>query len=152
MQSPEVFRLLTRKIHRGAIGSRILSIVSMICACVAIPFPGGLPWAIAAFFVSLLFVVLWVHVRGRGLEAFKVSENPKLVYWAHPTGSSDGLVSIEAVERCTLLTLHLRDGSHFQARLSRDEMDRFILWLKERNPSIRWGFYDSKVSPSAGLA
>jgi hypothetical protein len=142
MQPPEVFRLLTRKIRRGGIMFRILWLVSLGCTGAALFVPGFRSWAVAGFLASMLFMLGWIHVRGRYLSALAVSEHPQLVYWAHPTRAKDNRVSDDAINDCKLFTLHLRDGTQFQAHLSAKDTSNFIAWLKEQNPSVRFGPYD----------
>jgi len=142
MQPHEVCNLLTRQISRGGKMFKTLWLVSSGCCGVAFLAPGGRPWAVAALLASILFLVGWVHMRGRYLSAWNISENPQLVYWAHPSRTKDHLVSYEDINNCQLLTLHLRDGTQFLARLSAEDMRDFIAWLNERNPSVRWGASD----------
>jgi len=42
----------------------------------------------------------------------------------------------------TRLVLHLRDGTKCEIGLSALEMGKFVAWLNEKNPSVRWGEYD----------
>jgi hypothetical protein len=141
MQPPEVLRLLTREIRRGGITFRILWLVSIGCTGAALLVPGFRCWAVAGFLASMLFMLGWIHARARYLSAWVVCDRPQLVYWAHPTQAKDNRISEEAIDDCKLLTLHLRDGTQFQARLSAEEMRSFIAWLIEQNPSIIWGAY-----------
>jgi hypothetical protein len=38
--------------------------------------------------------------------------------------------------------LYLRDGTEFEVGLPLAEMQIFVKWLNERNPSMRWGTFD----------
>ena len=81
------------------------------------------------------------HVRARHISAWKVFENPQIVYWAHSTTRHQHLAD-EAIRDCRLLTLHLRDGRQFEVGLPPAEMRNFIDWLTERNPSVQWSAFD----------
>ena len=142
MQSSQVYRLLVRRIRRGLIIFSILWLVSSASGGLALICPGGRPWAVAAFLAGILFYLGADHVRKRDASAWRVSENPQLVYWAHPMTPHQPL-SDRAIHDCTLLMLHLRDGTEFEVGLPVAEMRSFVTWLSERNPSVRWGVYDN---------
>ena len=143
MIPPQVFRLLTRQMPNRVIIFQLLQIAFMACSIMTLFFWGSFPWAIAAFLASLIFTLGWVLTRQKCIIAWTLSKNPQLVYWAHPTRAKDDRVSDDPINDCKLLTLHLRDGTQFQARLSMEEMRSFITWLRERNPSVRLGAYDN---------
>jgi hypothetical protein len=146
MQPPEVFRLLTHQMPNRVIIFKLLQIAFFVCSVVALFWGKSIPWAIAAFMASFLCTMGWVLMRQKCIIAWAFCKNPQLVYWAHPTQPKNNRVSEEAITDCKLLTLHLRDGTHFQARLSAQEMRNFVTWLKERNSSMRWGAYDAAGS------
>lgn len=141
MEKTEAFRLITRQLRRGVILFKLLQFASIIGGGVALVFPVGRPWALAAFVAAILFRVAWVHVRGMYRSAWLACEDPQRVYWAHPTTRSGHVLEMPTDE-CRRLVLHLRDGTQCEFGLPAPEMRRFIAWLTERNPSIRWGAYD----------
>src|SRR5580698_10568023 len=139
MEIPEGYQLFLRRGPRGIMIFGILRIVSAVFGGVALTIPGYRAWAVASILAYGLFSVGLHHVRGWYVSARKVSENPQLVYWAHPTAVRQHLSSA-AIQNCKLLTLHLRDGTQFEvgARMSQKEIRSFIAWLSESNSSIRW--------------
>ncbi len=141
MEKTEAFRLITHQLRRGVILFKLLQFASMIGGGVALIFPVGRPWALAAFVGAILFGVAWVHIRAMYLSAWRACENPQMVYWAHPT-TRGGHVLEQPTDDCRRLVLHLRDGTQFEFGLPTSEMSKFIAWLNERNPSVRWGAYD----------
>lgn len=141
MESPEVYRVLIHRIRRGLVICTILWYASVAFIVLALMVPGGRPWAVTAFLTSLMCNYGVVHVRIRIATACAVSENPKLIYWAHPT-SGRRRVSDVAIDDCILLMLHLRDGSEYEVGLPTVQMRVFINWLRENNPSVRVGAYD----------
>ena len=149
MQLPEGYRLFLRRGPRGMIIFGTLRLVSFLVVVVALPMHFYPAWVVAGIFAYGLFTVGSHHVRNWYVSARKVSENPQLVYWAHPTTVRQHLSS-DSIQNCRLLTLHLRDGTQFEvgAQMSQKEMRSFIAWLSESNPSIRWGFYDDIGSTS----
>lgn len=149
LQSTEVSRLLSRRIRRGRTIFGVLFIVLTAFS--------GLAWvarrealAVSAFLAALLFGLAFDHVRKRRISVRNVSANPQQVYWAHPTVIPPQHRWLYRYTRLQFVTLHLRDGSRFEAGLTADEMQSFIDWLKHRNPSVRFGTYDafdSTMSP-----
>jgi hypothetical protein len=141
MDSSEVYRLLSRRVRRGVVVFGALSLVCCIASGLAFA-EKQTAWAVAGFEGAILLGLGFRHVRGRDISARKLSSNPQLVYWVHPT-------VIPANEQWTLqlttvqsISLHLRDGSQFDACLSPTEMESFFTWLKCQNPSMRMGAYD----------
>jgi hypothetical protein len=141
MEQPEAYCLFMRRVRRGAIIFKILSLVFTGVAGLALATPGLRPWAAAAFLLGVCCLLGVRHVGGRYISARKVSENPQIVYWAHPTRPFESL-SNDAIEECKLLLLHLRHGTQLEINLPPAEMRNFVAWLKERNSSMRWGAYD----------
>jgi hypothetical protein len=145
MQAQEIYRLLVRRIRRGIVVFGALFVGLCIASGLALA-DRHTAWAAAAFVAAVLAGLGFRHVRSRDISARKISANAKIVYWAHPT-------VIPANEQWTLryttvqsLSLHLRDGSQFDACLSPKEMESFIAWLRQSNPSIRFGAYDTATS------
>ncbi len=142
MHAQEVYRLLVRRIRRGIIIFGVLSIVLCISSGLALA-SKQTAWSVAAFVAAILVGLGFRHVRSRDILARKISTHPQLVYWAHPTvipANEQWLLKNTTVQS---LSLHLRDGSQFDACLSPKEMESFIGWLKCQNPSIRIGAYDT---------
>jgi len=142
MQAQEVYRLLVRRVRRGIIIFGVLFVVLCISSGLASA-EKQRAWAVAAFVAAILVGLGFRHVRSRDISARKISANPQIVYWAHPTvipANEQWLLSQTTVQS---LSLHLRDGSQFDACLSPKEMESFITWLRQSNPSIRFGAYDT---------
>jgi len=142
MESTEVYRLLTRQIRRGLIVFPTLGLVSCAFGGVVLNTATLRPWALAALLAGINLFLGWNHVRKRAVAARKVSQNPRIVYWSHPNTRIRPL-SYEAIEECTLITVHLRDATQLEVGLPPAQMRSFVAWLKEQNPTIRWGVYDS---------
>ncbi len=141
MQPIEVFRLINKRLRRGVILFKILQIVSIACAGAAVLFPLWRPWAATAFLGAILFGVAWIHVRGMFHSAWKLCNEPQIVYWAYSVDKR-GHFSEVPTATSTRLVLHLRDGTKCEIGLSALEMGKFVAWLNEKNPSVRWGEYD----------
>jgi hypothetical protein len=142
MLTTEGFQSLICKILRGAIIFRILRIVFIALAGFAL-YLGSYSWALLAFLVAVSCSLLLQLVLGRRYAGvWKVSTDPKVVYWAHPTPGFDK--SIDApISECRHITLHLRDGTYVEIDLTVSQMKEFVAWLTEHNPSIRCGRYDN---------
>jgi hypothetical protein len=140
MELPKGYCLFIRRLRRGGIIFRVLWIVLIALTGFSLigPYWG---WTVAAFTVGVQCMMGMRHVGERYVAASKASENPQIIYWAHPSTPHEHL-SDDAMDDCKLITLHLRDGHQFEVGLPSEEMRDFIAWLKERNPSIRWGKYD----------
>jgi len=148
MQAQEVYRLLVRRVRRGIVMFGTLSAVLCIASGLALA-DRHTAWAAAAFVAAILVGLGFRHVRSRDISARKISANPKIVYWAHPTvipANEQWLLRNTTVQS---LSLHLRDGSQFDACLSPTEMESFIAWLRESNPAIRLGTYDTTTPEHA---
>lgn len=146
MEAPEVYRMLSRRIRRGIVIFGALAIGLCVLSGVALA-NRERAWGASAFSAALLFHLGFQHVRSRDIAARKISEQPQLVYWAHATVIPSRQQQLLALTNVQSLTLHLRDGTQFDACLAPDEMMKFTSWLTERNPSMRKGTYDS---PEAG--
>jgi hypothetical protein len=141
MQPNEVFRLINRRLRRGVILFKFLQIVSIVGTGAALLFPSWRPWAATAFLGAVLFGVAWIHVRGMYHSAWKLCNEPQIVYWAYSVDKR-GHISEGPTATSTRLVLHLRDGTKCEIGLSASEMEKFVTWLKESNPSVRWGDFD----------
>lgn len=150
MQSTEVYYLLSRRILFRVVFCKILSIGSIVVwvslIVINVNFNGSpcYGWAILAFLVGGVFHVFGVFALERARVAWRLAEEPRLVYWAHPTdpGGRMRYDGSRLTESCSHLVLHLRDGSEFSATLPPRLMRLFISWLIEKNPSVRLGAYD----------
>ena len=134
-------------------------ILRMICLALSgvAFYLGTYSWALLAFLATVGCSLLLVHVGGRGVSAWKVSTNPKIVYWAHSTTRDEKKFDAPIAD-CPHVTLHLRDGTHLDIDLAPADMRIFVAWLTEHNPSIRCGRYDDldptveTVIPTGGRA
>jgi hypothetical protein len=140
MQSTEVYRLLGRRHRRGYVIGRIMWNVCFIVMGVIIFVLGSISWTIVVFFVALALYMLWVNNLGMQNSAWRISENPRLVYWAHPTSGHEPYADVP-LDECTIMKLHLTDGTEFEVLLPVEQMRAFINWLREQNPELRLGEY-----------
>jgi hypothetical protein len=90
---------------------------------------------------ALLFFLGFNHLREQFVAALKVSQDPQIVYWAH-SRELPRRVARYGMKDYKVLTLHLRDGHQCEVNLPSDDLLKFTNWLRERNPSVRWGSYD----------
>ena len=144
MQPPEVFRLLTRQVPHRVIIFQILSLVFMLYSIMALFTWHSFPWAIAALLTSFLFIMGWVLMRQKCINAWKVSNNPQIVYWAYSREFSPALsrrLAFYGIRDYKILTLHLRDGYQCEFHLPLDNVRKFTAWLSEQNPSVKWDAY-----------
>jgi hypothetical protein len=108
----------------------------------ALTVPQYRPWGATGFLAAVLFGLGRWHVRKRHVAAWKIADNPHLVYWAHAI-DRQGYFSEADSRECPRLLLHTRDGAVLEVDLPRPEMRAFTAWLTESNPTVRWGPYDS---------
>jgi hypothetical protein len=149
MQPSDVYSLLTRRIRRGLIVFSILRFASIGAAVWALVTPGNRPWGVSAFLLSILFHLGGNTVWKQNVSAWKISGDPGLVYWAHPNDLRQPC-SPSATIKFRFLTLHLRDGQQFEVNLPPAEMQIFMKWLNERNPTMRWGAFDAEPGEPGG--
>lgn len=133
--------MLTRDIRRGLIIFSTLRLISIVFCVFAFMTDGLRPWAALSFIASVIFMLSVNHVQKRAIAAEKVSRDPQIVYWAHPTTAHEPLSS-NSIHECRLLMLHLRDATQLEVNLPLKQMHSFITWLEEHNSTIRWGSYD----------
>lgn len=136
MQSPEVFRLLTRRIRRGFWICRVLWWITAALFVVLLFFPVGRLWAVAALIASIHFYIGSAFAARKMRTAVTISEDPGQVYWVAPTTPPPLLSD-------TFITFHLRDGAKLEVGLPIDELRRLLPWLKQHEGSLRVGAYDS---------
>jgi len=148
MQTQEVYHLLVRRVRRGIVIFGVLSVALCIASGVAFA-EKRTAWGVAGFVAAILVGLGFHHVRSRDISARKISASPQIVFWAHPTVIHPNQQWLLRTTTVQSLTLHLRDGSRFDACLSPAEMESFIAWLRHSNPSIRFGAYDKTTSGCA---
>lgn len=144
MQAQEVYSLLVRRIRRGIVIFGGLFVV--LCIASGLLASRHTAWAAAAFVAAILMGLGFRHVRSRDTSARKIAADPQIVYWAHPTvipASDQWCLRYATVQS---LSLHLRDGTQFDACLSPKEMESFTAWLRQSNPSVRFGAYDTTTT------
>src|ERR1700728_1605910 len=113
LQLPEGFRKLIRRLRRGVIIFHSLSLFFVACFGVAIIFR-EISWAITAFLLSLACRLTFIlHVGPRYISAWKVAENPQIVYWGHAAGYQGQAADLN-VEESNKLNLHLKDGKQLE--------------------------------------
>ena len=143
--APDIYRLLATKVIRGYVlcGSLFL----ILAAASGVAFVARqIPVGIASVVLAVVFGVC-AHLLQRKLNlARRISVEPAMVYWAHPTILRQQVIG-GAIDT-TFITLHSRYGSSFEVGMSRDEMIAVVAWLRAHNPDIRLGSYD-KTSSSA---
>lgn len=141
MQPTEIFRLLTRQMPKRVIVFQFCSLAFMACSFSALVSWRSISWAVASFLASFLLILAWVLLRQKCIVAWKVSNNPELVYWAH---SHDLPLRIArfGMNDYKVFKLHLRDGEQIEVNLPPDDLQTITAWLSERNSSVRWGAYD----------
>ena len=141
MQPTEVFLLLTRQMPKRVIFFQFCSLALMACSVTALFSWHSLSWAIASFLASLLFIIGWVLMRQKCNAAWKISNNPQMVYWAHSRALPPRIARY-VMKDYRVLTLHLRDGVQLDVNLPLHDLSKFSSWISERNPSVRWGFQE----------
>ncbi len=152
LQLPEGFCMLIRRLRRG--GIILHSFYFFFCGCAGgafiagMGFHGWIPWAIVAFIMSLVCRLTALLPVGRKyISAWKVAENPQIVYWAHSLDGQGRAVD-ESVTESKNIRLHLKDGTQLAIEavrgtgISQEQLREVISWLRQRNASIRWGNYD----------
>jgi hypothetical protein len=148
MQLPEGFRILIRHLRRGVVIFKSLKLVFLGCAVGVFIFHGGIAWVITSFILGLVCeLTALLHVGRRYISAWKVAENPQIVFWGHSV-DRQGQATDKPVIDSKNLKLHLRDGTQLEVEavsgtgMSQEQLRDIILWLRQRNPSMRWGDYD----------
>lgn len=105
----------------------------------------GLQAAVPAFMICLWFNVRTIMERNRHNQVLCIARNRQLVYWAQPiveTKLFSPPLLLDSQADCTRLKLHLRDGTGFEVGLPLPEMRAYVTWLRETNPTLRWGVGD----------
>lgn len=141
MEAQDIYRLLARRMRRGLVIFGVLFTAMCITSGVA-EFQGHKTLAGGAFVAVFLFLLGFRHIQSRVNLARIISTSPQIVYWAHQTVIPPNQQWLLRTTTVQSLALHLRDGRQFEACLSPQEMESFIAWLKQSNPSIRFGAYD----------
>jgi len=145
LQLPEGFCKLIRRLRRGGIVFHSLFLVFLGCGCAAVIFHWGISWVITAFNVSLVCrLTVLLSVGRKYISAWKVAENPQIVYWAHSLDGQGRAIDTPVSESKNII-LHLKDGTPLEVEAvrgtgtSQEQLREIISWLRQRNPSIRWG-------------
>lgn len=148
LQLPEGFCKLIRRLRRGGIIFQSLYFIFLGCACATLIFHWGISWAITAFIMSLVCrLTVLLSVGRQYISAWKVAENPQIVYWAHSLDGQGRAIDTLVTESKNI-RLHLKDGTQLAVEavrgtgISQEQLREIISWLQQRNPSIRWGNYD----------
>lgn len=143
LSASDIQRLLSIKVRRGQFIAGVLSAAGMAVAIYAITISPSIPWAITGALCALVFGTAFGLARRKLDLARRISLDPGLVYWAHPTVLRQivGGATIDS----TFITLHSRIGGSFEVGMSREEMLAVVSWLRQHNPGIRLGPYDSQA-------
>jgi len=154
MQPAEIFHLLVRHLPKRVVIFQILSLAFMLYSIMALFTWHNFPWAIAAFLTSFLLIMSWVLMRQKCINAWKVSNNPQIVYWAHlrefPRQMSRRL-AFYGMRDYKILALHLRDGQQCEFHLPPERLRSFTDWLNKQNSSICWNdYYNSDSEEKTG--
>ena len=152
-QLPDGFYLLIRRLQRGVVIFRTLYLLfagsTGVALILGLLFHGWIPWALVAFMASLSCrLAVLLHVGPRYVSARKVLKNPQIVYWGHSIDGRGQFTDTTVVES-PRLKLHLKNGAQLQIEVvrgtgtSQEQLREVVLWLRNHNPSIRWGDYDN---------
>lgn len=152
MPMSESYCLFQRRLSRGGIIYGTLFLVSAIASGLAILIPGYRAWAAVLFLSGFVCGMGAWHVGGRQRTAWKVRTNPRVVYWAHLTGTRTfgGLSAKLLTAELGSLVVHLRDGSQLDIDLPPKDLEEILAWLKEENPFLRCGPYDGPDTAQQG--
>ncbi len=133
----DICRLLSTKVLRGRLICGIVFAASMIGFAYAWMEPGKIPWAAASILLGFLSAFGFYTANQKLDLARRISADPTLVYWAHPTVLRQrvGGATIDS----TFITLHSRNARTFEVGMSRKEMLAVVSWLRDHNPEIRLG-------------
>jgi hypothetical protein len=152
LQLPEGFCKLLRRFRRGGILFHSLYLILLGCAGGALVCHLGISWAIAAFILCLVCrLTVLLSIGRKYISACNVAENPQIVYWGHSMDRQGRAIDTPVTESKNIL-LHLKDGTQVEVEavrgtgVSQTQLREIIFWLRQRNPSIRWGDYDKPSS------
>ncbi len=140
IQSKDIYRQLSRRPRRGRVVFGTLSLAFAALGGAALATGGS--GALAALIVGLLFGLGYLHVRERDDSARRIAEGPHSVFWVHASTIPLQNPWLFSLTTLSFVVLHLRDGRQFEVALPPDEMEHFIQWLRQQNPSVRLGAYD----------
>lgn len=149
-QSPEILRLLIKRTGRGKVIFPTLCIVAIAAGVFCMVSRNHGAWIVTAWLLATCLLLAYRHVRIRHYLALQVSQHPDLVFWAHAS-SRHGPCPDAEISESQLIVLHLRNGHQLEAG-GLQAADTRILhsWLREKNPSIRLGQYDSALTSETG--
>ena len=152
LQLPEGFRKLIRRLRRGGIIFHTLSLLFLTGACSVLIFHWGISWAITAFILCLVCrLTVLLSIGRKYISAWKVAEDPKIVYWVHST-DGQGRANDQPVSESRTVRLHLKDGTQLEVEavtgtgISQTQLQDALSWLRHKNQALRWGDYDKPVS------
>ena len=153
-ESTVVYVTLSRRYRRVYLVERLLSGTSLLATVGLFLIPGGLPWAVLTFALTVAFSVGWGNAARLSTLLDVVFENPSTVYWAQPTWAPDSLRKRAGLPWGAIVwdyvTLHLRYGTRLQVRSSPEDIRELLAWLADRNPTVHLGNYyngDGIVAP-----
>lgn len=141
LSSDDIYRLLATQFRRGcAIGS-IFSVIGFVSFFIIVFLCHNVTLAIGSIVWSISFRVFAMLSYQKIRLAHHLSVEPRLVYWAHPQRS---LIRSRLIKyKHELLTLHSRTGQSLEVAMSREQILSVITWLRQQNPDIRVGDYDT---------
>jgi hypothetical protein len=145
MEPNEIYLSLSRRFRRGEVVFGSLWIASMVTIVVAVEVKN---WSLVAagFLAGMQFGLANFFIHRSNEAAWNAAFHPQMVYWVRPTAPSiyrrgSRWVRYKILEE-NIVTLHLRDGRQFEIHKPAREINLFLAWLQERNPTVRIGSYD----------
>ena len=130
----EIFRILATKFRRGGRICLAFFLIGIVGIAVSLFYRHT--WgAVAAFIVCVASKAGAMQLHRKLVLAHRISDEPELVYWAHPCRSF-------VRGYACILTLHSRTGQALELATSREEALRVTTWLRQHNPGMRLGDYD----------
>ena len=140
LSSADIFRVLTTKFRRGGricFALFILSVAGLIVSFIYHHTWGG----VSAFILCVASKAGAMILHQKNELAYRISQEPALVYWAHPCRSF-------VLGYTCILTLHSRTGRALELATSKEQALLVTTWLRQHNPAIRVGDYDDAPETS----
>ena len=134
LSADDIFRILAKKLRRGGTICVALFVVGILGVGVGL-FYRHTFGAASAFVLCVASKAGAMIVHQKLTLAHRISQEPHLVYWAHPGRSF-------VIGYTCVLTLHSRTGKALELVTSRAEALRVTTWLRHHNAAIRLGDYD----------
>lgn len=144
-EEARVFRLITRQVRRGMTLFRTLTLGFLGVGLALVAYPSARGWGVACLVAVAVFVIGNVHLLQTYSSAFNVCQQRGIVYWVHGASRRGDLVP-DAPGHWRRVVIHLRDGTQCGVGLPQAEVIGFIDWLRERNPTMRIGSFDTHCS------